>query len=127
MQIALLMLAAQALGCVHAQTQAELTQCAAAAATHADTAMNQQWKLTLAEMHKQDRAAAGDPTRTQGPGYADALLASQRAWLQFRDVECRIEGYAARGGSMQPMLVGQCLDRLTTARTKRLAELAKAD
>ena len=122
-----ILLAAQALGCASPQSQSEMTECAGMSAARADAAMNAQWTLTLAEMRNQDVQAASQPTHAPGPSYADALLAAQRAWLKFRDAECQVEGYAARGGSMQPMLVGQCLGRLTALRTKELAKLEKED
>ena len=52
-----------------------------------------------------------------------ALLACQRAWLTYRDAQCLIEGYAARGGSMEPMLLSGCIARLTMARTQALRDL----
>ena len=121
----LVILMAQALSCANPQTQMAMTACAGEASTRADAAMNAQWKLTLAAMHKQDQAAAGAASPTAGPSYADALLASQRAWLQFRDTECRVEGYAARGGSLEPMLYSDCVKRLSVERTKQLAGIAK--
>ncbi|MHB8285977.1 MAG: lysozyme inhibitor LprI family protein [Caulobacteraceae bacterium] len=119
------LLMAQVLACANPQDQMTMTMCAGAAASRADAAMNVQWKRTLAYMHKADADASAAPAH--GPGYAEALLASQRTWLQFRDAECQIEGYAARGGSMQPMLVSDCLRQLTAQRTKQLAQLAKGE
>ena len=116
---------AQALSCAHPQTQTDMTQCAGDASARADAAMNVQWKLTLAAMHKLDKDAAGDPPVDHQHSYADALLASQRAWLQFRDTQCRVEGYAARGGSMEPMLEADCTGRLSVERTKQLAQIVK--
>jgi uncharacterized protein YecT (DUF1311 family) len=119
------LLMAQALACANPQNQMTMTMCAGEAASRADAAMNVQWKRTLADMHKSDVDAGALGDQGHGPSYAEALLASQRAWLQFRDAECQIEGYAARGGSMQPMLVAQCLQTLTVQRTKQLAQIIK--
>jgi uncharacterized protein YecT (DUF1311 family) len=122
MLMALLM--AQALGCANPQTQTDMTLCAGMASTQADAALNAQWRRTLANFHKMDVSAAAEGPQT-GPSYADALLASQRTWLQFRDAQCQVEGYEARGGSMQPQLVADCLARLTTERTKQLRLMAQ--
>ena len=52
-----------------------------------------------------------------------ALLASQRAWLAFRDRECVVEGGELAGGSAQGMVIANCRARLTTERTAQLATL----
>ncbi|ONF96469.1 lysozyme inhibitor LprI family protein [Sphingomonas jeddahensis] len=103
-----------------AQTQAEMNARAGADLRRADHALNAQWKQTYALMKERD---AEDGRRGGGLGYAAATLASQRAWLQFRDKQCVIEGGEVAGGSMQPMVRGQCLARLTRERTKQLKDL----
>lgn len=125
MSVIVQMLAVAAIGCAAPQSQTDMNICSDRGASRADAAMNVQWRNTLAAMHKEDVDARGDRSRAAGPGYANALLASQRTWLAYRDAQCRMEGYAAKGGSMQPMLVAQCLDRLTRERTDRLARFAK--
>ncbi len=49
-----------------------------------------------------------------------ALTKAQRAWLAFRDAECRLEAIGEEGGSAEPMVFSQCLSRLTTLRTEQL-------
>ena len=53
-------------------------------------------------------------------GAEKALLAAQRGWIGYRDGQCELAGFEARGGSMEPMLVSGCLAELTRARTKEL-------
>ena len=103
-----------------AQTQAQMNADAGRAWRAADAAMNRQWGATNAAMKRLD---AADTSRGGGFGYAAALLASQRAWLQFRDRQCVIEGGEVAGGSMQPMVRAQCLARLTRERTVQLRNL----
>ncbi|MEG8038090.1 lysozyme inhibitor LprI family protein [Sphingomonas sp. LR60] len=103
-----------------AQTQADMNAQAAASYKTADAAMNAQWPRTYAAMKRHD---AGDTTRGGGFGYAAATLASQRAWLTFRDKQCTIEGGEFAGGSLQPMARLQCLARLTKERTTQLKDL----
>ncbi len=57
------------------------------------------------------------------PGHFDAFARSQRTWLLFRDAQCESEGYSARGGSMESIMVGACKSELTQARIKQLQEL----
>jgi uncharacterized protein YecT (DUF1311 family) len=107
-------------GCAGASTQAALNQCAAEAFTRADGALNRQWGETLATMKRRD--AAG-PLRGRGFGYASSLLASQRAWLAFRDAQCVIEGGEFAGGSAQGMAITRCKANLTAERTAQLKRL----
>lgn len=103
-----------------AQTQAQMNASAATELRQADTALNAQWKRTYAYMKGRD---AQNDSRGGGFGYAAATLASQRAWLAFRDTQCVIESGEYAGGSMQPFVRGQCLARLTRARTEQLRTL----
>ena len=116
----LILLAAAAASCSNAQTQADMTQCASRSYSTSDAVMTRQWKLTYAYMKKRD---AQDTSRGGGFGYAAALLASQRAWLKYRDTQCVLSAGEFAGGSMQPMAGAQCKARLTNARTSELKSL----
>ena len=123
MLMPLVLLAAAPTNCAAPQTQSEMTECADREYRTADLVMNQQWCVTLKVVQEQDREL--DRTYDKRPGYAAQLLASQRAWLQFRDSHCAIEGYAMRGGSAEPMLVSSCLAELTRMRTRQLRSVAE--
>ncbi|MNT91411.1 hypothetical protein D3C72_2325040 [compost metagenome] len=56
-------------------------------------------------------------------GAEEALKKAQRAWIGYRDGQCELAGFEARGGSMEPMLVSGCLAQLTTTRTEELKAL----
>ena len=102
------------------QTQAQMNQTAGRQYQAADAAMTRQWQRTYAYMKGRD---AQDRSRGGGFGYAAATLASQRAWLQFRDTQCVIEGGEYAGGSMQSLVQAQCKTRLTNERTTQLGKL----
>jgi len=104
--------------CDDPTTQLDMNLCAAEDYKRADAALNAQWSVTATVMKAQDEVAgaSGDGR----PGYFQALLGAQRAWLAFRDAQCRIEGYAMRGGSAEPMAVSACLADVTRARTAQL-------
>ena len=53
-----------------------------------------------------------------------ALLASQRAWISYRDAQCELEGFSMRGGTAEPLMVSSCLETLTKQRTEELKRLA---
>ncbi|GGO97643.1 lysozyme inhibitor LprI family protein [Stakelama pacifica] len=119
--LAMMALAAQsAPACDDAKTQADMSRCSVQAYQAADATLNAQWKTTYAFMKARDASAPADDAR---PGYAPALLESQRDWLKYRDSQCRVEGYVARGGSMEPMLVSGCKAELTRERIKQLRDL----
>ena len=102
---------------VAAQTQVQMNARATAEWKAADARMTVEWRRTYASMKRRD---AADTSRGGGFGYAAALLASQRAWLAFRDTECVIEGGRFAGGSAQGMATGQCKTRLSRERTQQL-------
>ncbi len=113
------------LDCRHAVAQADLSQCAWLDFKRADAALNTQWKRTLAYMRSRD-TGLHDPRETP-PGYVEALQEAQRAWLRYRDANCRVAGYRARGGTMEPMLVSDCKAAMTRVRTAELRAQAKGN
>ncbi len=118
--IGLIIMATATARCAAPQTQVDMNACAAMDAHRADDAINRQWTITYSTMKRRD---AADTSRGGGPGYAAALLASQRAWLQFRDRQCVVEGLEYAGGSMQPMVIETCRATMTRQRTKALTAL----
>jgi len=76
---------------------------------------------------KQDRALNalyGELMKTPDAGPPRQLQASQRAWLQFRDLECLYEA-PDTGGSIVPMLKADCLAELTRERILDLRRVLK--
>ena len=104
--------------------QQEMNICAHRDYLIADAALNAQWLLTRQAMRERD-SEADNPDWDDRPGHFDTLLEGQRAWIAYRDAHCRSEGYIARGGSLEPLLVSTCKTRLTQQRTEQLRELAQ--
>lgn len=106
--LALLLLAASAGNaaagdCSAAETQTEMNLCAGAAFDAADAELNALYKQISARL-KSDAAT----TRL--------LVATQRAWIAFRDAECDFAASSVAGGSIAPMIRAECLTSLTEAR-----------
>ncbi len=101
--------------CANQIDQNTMTRCAGIDFDKADAELNRIWPGL-----KKDAQEADAEAFEGNGGYLDALLASQRAWLAYRDAECALQGFEARGGSMEPMLVNACLAEKTTARIKEL-------
>lgn len=107
--------------------QQEMNICAANDFFIADQEMNAAWALARAKMKELDKSYADHPGPPEADlrSYFEILLSAQRAWLKYRDEHCRLDGYRARGGSLEPLLVSTCKTALTEARTKELRELAE--
>jgi uncharacterized protein YecT (DUF1311 family) len=102
--------------CDDPQTQAEMNGCANIRLQAADAELNREWgslrtRLTTAE----------DDLGYEG--WFDTALEGQRGWLAYRDGQCATEGYEARGGSMEMMMVVYCKTRLTQARVRELRNM----
>ena len=108
--------------CDDPQTQLAMNTCASMDFEQADARLNEQWRETAEHMRSLD--AGIDRETDSQPGHFETLLEGQRAWLAFRDAQCQSEGFLARGGSVQPMLVSHCKAYLTELRIEQLRNLA---
>lgn len=93
--------------CPDAQDQASLNACAGKAYKAADDELNKTYKEIQARL-RDDEATS------------KLLVASQKAWIAFRDAECTFSTSAAAGGSIYPMLQDFCLAGLTSQRSEGL-------
>lgn len=113
--------------CADPMAQQEMNWCAYQDYLAADAELNAQWNKTSAILKERDiQWMDGHGNHDDGrPGYFPTLLEAQRAWIAFRDAHCRSEGYYARGGSLEPLLVSTCKTDMTRARTEELRELVE--
>ena len=111
---AALLLSASALAneCDNATTQLELNTCSAQQYQAADKKLNQTYQAAV------KRAAA--PQR-------DLLKKAQQAWIALRDADCNFIGSGTEGGSVQPMIMSQCLTEKTVEREAFLASLMQCE
>ncbi|EOZ4641757.1 lysozyme inhibitor LprI family protein [Enterobacter cloacae] len=111
---AALLLSASALAdeCDKATTQLELNTCSAQQYQAADKKLNQTYQAAI------KRAAA--PQR-------DLLKKAQQAWIALRDADCNFIGSGTEGGSVQPMIISQCLTEKTVEREAYLASLMQCE
>lgn len=103
--------------CDDPQAQMEMNACAALDFERADAELNAAYRAAIAHARAESYRVAGD----ERPGDEATLREAQRAWVAFRDAQCRLEGYEARGGSMEPMLFEGCRARLTRERIRQLS------
>ena len=55
------------------------------------------------------------------------LRAAEKAWLTYRDSQVAFEGSLYEGGSIRPLIEGNCRVAMTRNRTKELQEVLDAD
>ncbi|YCI03150.1 lysozyme inhibitor LprI family protein [Ensifer sp. D2-11] len=110
--------------CRKAVTQMDLNICADQGYRAADAELNKTYRLAVAAMQATDKEL-GDIDAAY-VGALEALKKAQRAWIGYRDGQCELAGFEARGGSMERMLVSGCLAELTRKRTAELKELMES-
>jgi uncharacterized protein YecT (DUF1311 family) len=91
--------------CDNAQDQSTMNQCAEDDYKVSDAALNRAYQ-------KQMKAL-------DAPSLA-LLKTAQRAWIAFRDGECKYQAAENEGGSIYPLVYFGCLNRLTKDRTKQI-------
>ncbi len=92
------------------ETQLEMNEKAHIKAVQADTELNSIYKQLIEKLTVKEKAN---------------MLQAQRAWIRFRDAQCRFEWQTYEGGSIAPLNFSECFARMTRARTKELKELLK--
>lgn len=89
-------------------TQTELNMCANDAYVAADKALNATYQDISGRL--------GDAANVRAK-----LIASERAWIAFRDAQCDFAASGVDGGSVAPMIVTDCRTSLTLVRQADLA------
>jgi uncharacterized protein YecT (DUF1311 family) len=112
------------LDCNNPITQADINVCASRDAKAADAAMVTEYQIATVILGNMDREI--DRKYDKRPSFSAALLSSQRAWLAFRKAQCEVEGYAARGGSIENMIVDECIAAVSEQRTKQIRDMLKS-
>ena len=103
-------------------TTPDLIACAQTDYDRADAALNAQWQASLVKVKQWQATGADDPKVNGGLSYTQSLLAAQRAWLAYRDSECKFQIYGNAGGHELPIYRLGCLSALTKQRTQQLKD-----
>lgn len=96
----------------HNLPQQAMNYCAGLEFEAADAELNAIWPSLIEQAEENDALGIDDGR----PGYREALVAAQRAWIAFRDANCTYDGYQAKGGSLEPLLVATCKTAMTEQR-----------
>lgn len=106
--------------CKSPQTQADMTICAGKDHEKADKDLNAAYQKLRKQLAERDKTADAS-----SKGATDALVTAQRAWVAFRDANCALSGFQARGGTMEPMLIASCLADMSSKRADELRQLSE--
>ena len=96
---------AHAVDCDNAADQATMNQCAAQQNKAADKELNALYQQITERLK-------GSPDSKK------LLVGAQRAWIGFRDAECKFSASGVEGGSVYPLIYSNCITDLTKARVE---------
>jgi uncharacterized protein YecT (DUF1311 family) len=100
-------------------SQRQMDDCAAfeyeQADAHLDRVYGRAMHNMTADLARAQKAADQEQIKYEQAGI-ESLTEAERAWLSYRDVQCKAAGQQYQGGSMAPMVLSQCLKTLTDHR-----------
>lgn len=103
---------AVAVDCDNASDQATMNQCAAQQNAAADKELNALYQQITSRFK-------GNPDNKK------LLVGAQRAWVAFRDAECKFSASGVEGGSVYPLIYSNCTTELTKARVQTFKNYLK--
>ncbi|VVP76906.1 hypothetical protein PS914_01819 [Pseudomonas fluorescens] len=103
---------AHAVDCDNAADQATMNQCAAQQHKAADKELNALYQQITGRLQ-------ADPDSKK------LMVGAQRAWIAFRDAECKFSASGVAGGSVYPLIYSNCITDLTKARVETLKNYLK--
>lgn len=109
--------------CDKAVSTAEINLCSERAWQDADAKLNAAFAKTIGAIRKSDQVKPYDPER-----WEQALRASQRAWVAFRDADCKgLVPMSWTGGTGTTSAVLECMSTKTEIRTKELLAITGSE
>ena len=103
---------ALAVDCDNASDQATMNQCAAQQNAAADKELNALYQQITSRFKS-------------NPDSKKQLVGAQRAWVAFRDAECKFSASGVEGGSVYPLIYSNCTTELTKARVQTFKQYLK--
>jgi uncharacterized protein YecT (DUF1311 family) len=103
---------AHAVDCDNATDQTTMNQCAAQQNKAADKELNTLYQQITARLKS-------------SPDSKKLLIGAQRAWVTFRDAECKFSSAGVEGGSVYPLIYSNCITELTKTRVETFKNYLK--
>lgn len=113
---------AQNLNCSDPQNQQSINQCAHQAWKAADGDLNLAYKIAVAMAKSMNEFLPPDAEKTES-----TLRDAQRAWMTYRDKACAVEASPNSGGTILPLIIYSCMERLTRRRTEDLRRFGEVN
>ncbi|MCF4997087.1 DUF1311 domain-containing protein [Pseudomonas syringae] len=107
-------LAHAAVDCANASDQATMNQCAGEDYKAADKELNTVYQQITGRLKN-------------NPDGKKLLVSAQRAWLGFRDAECKFSASGVAGGSVYPLIYSSCMTSVTKVRVEALKRYLKCE
>lgn len=106
--------------CTRPQNDTEIFTCADQSKSFAETELNTQYRAAKARIEK--NMVDHDPKTM-----TNALIHAQKAWLVYRDEQCKIEAGSSALENTNPHLVfiNQCISRIDLVRAKELEKMCQ--
>ena len=101
-----------AVDCENASDQSTMSQCAAQQHAAADKELNALYQQITSRLKS-------------NPDSQKLLVGAQRAWVAFRDAECKFSASGVAGGSVYPLIYNNCTTALTRSRVQTLKQYLK--
>ncbi|MEX5668715.1 lysozyme inhibitor LprI family protein [Pseudomonas neuropathica] len=107
-------LADAAIDCANASDQATMNQCAGQDFKAADKELNTVYQQISGRLK-------------DNPDGKKLLVSAQRAWIGFREAECKFSSSGVTGGSVYPWVYSSCLAGVTKVRVEALKQYLKCE
>jgi uncharacterized protein YecT (DUF1311 family) len=104
--------------CKNATSTVQMNECMTQDARAADAKLNQTYRRVLATL-----GGADDDSKQSYPASTKAsLIEAQRAWVKFRDADCKAVFNRWKGGTIRSVMQLGCMKDRAEQRTRELAE-----
>lgn len=118
---------AHAADCKDPQSNYEMKVCAGEDFKKADAELNVAYNKAIAEARQLYRSTKATPGYENMPDSEAILRDAQRAWVSFRDANCKYQYQIYYGGTHAPLAQVLCMADMTKARVKELRQLPGGD
>ncbi len=119
--------AAPALNCKDPQSNYEMKMCADQDLKKADAELKIAYDKAIAHARETDRWSRTRKVSQNKPDDEPLLREAQRAWVSFRDANCKYQYQIYYGGSHAGLAYLLCMADTTKARVKELRQLPGGD
>jgi uncharacterized protein YecT (DUF1311 family) len=101
-------------------SDAAMKMCSNQAGKEADKLLNKVYQAALKSFKG---SHAGQPPSSDSRESSKRLMASERAWVAYRNADCSLQGVTMLGGTGESLVISDCFYLLTKNRVKDLDDL----